>query len=204
MADIFEFRRVCVRKSFKPDRRIENLKRWCRELHGRGLTPPFTGSKIINGQLVQGDGASNGNLSYKTENGIVITCSRLRIKGGLDDSCFALVTNVDLKTKEVHYCGERACSIEAPLHYVLDKGAVFHFHYDAGLPLAERLGIPVTGKRDDEGSLSLALGALVLHIRNPSSRILALKEHGFVVFGTSLDEAGKEAVRFHESCQKCI
>jgi len=204
MAEIFEFSRVCVRNSFKPDKKVEDLKRWCRELHERGLTPPFIGSKIINGHFVLGDGASNGNLSYRTKKGIVITCSRLKIKDRLDDDCFALVTNVDWEKKMVHYCGERACSIEAPMHFMLEKGAVFHFHYDTGLPLAEKIGIPITMRRDDEGSLGLVMNLMDLHQKNPKSRILALKEHGFVTFGDDLDEAGKEAVRFHEECKKLI
>ena len=171
----------------------EQLCAWGRRLDEAGLTP-------------EAGGASLGNLSFRTTQGMVITPSRTRLKSGLSPRDLVEVVRIENVPEafKVHYLGDRPPSSDSLLHWLIyaarpDVVAVFHGHDDVMLAAGERLGIPYSidelpfGTVEDAHSTVAGLGAADAVLR---------QGHGFVTVGRDLDRAGRLALELHQRAQE--
>lgn len=199
-----------VRHRYEPVRRdplllagptLAELARWCEAFDREGLVPVE-------------DGASAGNLSYRTTAGFVITPTRARLKSGLGPADFLEVVRVEVTGPErfrVHFLGGGPSgganegrppllpSSDVPMHHRIyarrpDVNAVLHGHDPAVLTAADRLGVPVTPQETQFGTLADAeatVAALGDH------GYVVRRGHGFVAVGRSLEQAGRLALEVH-------
>jgi ribulose-5-phosphate 4-epimerase/fuculose-1-phosphate aldolase len=177
------FNVIFVSAEVPSDARIEALKEWCRKFQRNGLTPEFEGNYT-------------GNLSFRCEDGFVITASGLKSKQNLSNDCFVYVKNYDEQSNSVYVEGRRQPSSEAVMHHLIYKAhkevnAVFHGHNKAIVANAEKLAFPVTEREHEPGTIELAKEALkALDNQN----LVVLKNHGFVSVGSTMREAGELAL----------
>ena len=151
-------------------------------------------SEFIKSELMPcyGEG-SFGNLSFRTQigsNSFIITASGLKDVNSKDN--FVEITAVDFDKCLVYAKGARFPSSESLLHYAIykqrsDINAVFHGHCEAILKQAESLNVPETLSEEPYGSLELVKS--VVDIASEHNFII-IKNHGFLSFGKSMDEAG--------------
>jgi len=176
---------------------LQGLADWCERFDEQGLTP------------VEG-GASAGNLSFRTTAGFVITPTRSRLKAGLSADHFLEVVRVELLGAHdfrVHFLGGgqppreggRIPSSDTLMHHLIycarpDVQAVFHGHDAMVLARQELLGVPVTGRATQFGTVEDA---------RETVRCLAdedymiRREHGFLSVGRTMRHAGELALRIH-------
>ena len=177
------FNILLVSDEVPSDAKIDELKEWSEKFQRNGLTPEFEGNYT-------------GNLSFRSEEGFVITASGLKSKENLSNDCFVYVKNYDEQSNTVYVEGSRQPSSEAVMHSLIYKtrkeiNAVFHGHNDAIIVNAEKLGFPVTEREHEAGTIALAKEALkVLEDKN----LIVLKNHGFVSLGRTMKEAGELAL----------
>jgi ribulose-5-phosphate 4-epimerase/fuculose-1-phosphate aldolase len=202
-----KFERICIEELFSfKKKELDKLIYWCEEFNEKGLTPPF-----INYRGMQGDGASLGNLSFRSKkNKFIITASRIKEKKGLGLEHFCEAINVlfsENSNNLIIYKGKRKPSLETPIHHLLYQkypfiNAVFHGHNDYITNNYKELGLFCTEKYLPEGSKDLAYSVidLIENIRYKKTlkknMIIILKEHGFISFGTSMDKAGELALKY--------
>ena len=181
------FETIFLKQNPPDDGRISQLVQWGKIFHELGLVP----------------GAA-GNLSFRTENGFIITGSGTklgRLQGG------DLVEVTEVKTDEnqilVYAKGCVAPSKESLLHWEIYNlkaqiNAVFHSHDRVVMNVAGELGLPVTEKMRPRGSYELAEEAGKLLSLNDDLKYLVIKRHGIVSLGGSMDEAGRLAETVHK------
>jgi len=177
------FNSVFVSAEVPRDPLVDELKEWCRRFQLSGLTPEFEGNYT-------------GNLSFRAEGGFVITASGLKSKENLTDDCFVYVKDYDEQGNTVYIEGKRFPSSEAVMHFLIyrarkDVNAVFHGHSDAIMRNAEKLGVPVTEKECESGTVELAKEA---QKTLADGDFVVLRNHGFVSVGESMQEAGERAL----------
>lgn len=158
------------------------LVHWCRVFDRLGLSPDY------------GKG-SCGNLSYRVEDGFVITPTGAYFSS-LDEEDLVKVVACDLAGRRVMVIGKREPSSEAMLHYEVYRRrpevmAVFHGHDEGVVSHARELRIAETVREQPYGSIELmqeVAGIL------GDQRCLVLKNHGFLSLGGSMKEAGELAL----------
>jgi len=184
------------------DGRARELCGWSLRFHDVGMRPDY--------RKADGSGgvASAGNLSYRLregENAFVITPAGTPAVG-LAPSDLVLVDKVDEARKVVYARGVFPPSSEAIMHHAVyaarrDVAAVFHGHSGEILKAAEQLGLAVTRRFFDYGTLELAREAVaVLGKRG----FVVLRNHGFLSVGASLREAGAQAFAVREKAIKAV
>jgi len=165
------------------DAKIEELKDWCERFQKNGLTPEIEGNYT-------------GNLSFRSEEGFVITASGLKSKENLSNDCFVYVKSYDEQSNTVYIEGKRRPSSEAVMHFLIYKAreeinAIFHGHHDAIIANAEKLKLPITEREHEAGSIELADEVLrALGDKN----LIVIKNHGFISLGKTMKEAGELAL----------
>ncbi len=162
---------------------IEELKEWSEKFQKNGLTPEVEGNYT-------------GNLSFRSEEGFVITASGLKNKETLTDDCFVYVKDYDKKSNTFYVEGKKKPSSESIMHHLIyktceDINAVFHGHNNVIVKNADELKLPVTEKEYQSGTIELAKEVLKVLGDN---KVIVLKNHGFVSLGTTMKEAGELAV----------
>jgi ribulose-5-phosphate 4-epimerase/fuculose-1-phosphate aldolase len=163
--------------------KIEELKEWCERFQKNGLTPEI-------------DGDYTGNLSFRNEDGFIITASKLKSKENLGNNCFVRVNSYDERSNTVYVEGKRQPSSEAVMHSLIYKtreeiNAIFHGHNDASIANAEKLNLPITAEEQEPGSIELAKEvSKALGDKN----LVVIKNHGFISVGKTMEEAGKQAL----------
>ncbi len=186
-----KFKTEMIGKDLPCDPRLEKLKYWCKIFHEKGLAPPYK-----NG--------SYGNLSFRLKDGnaFIVTASHTSLADCTTNDKFVKVSHVDLAKGVVYATGSRKPSSESMLHYAIydarpDIQAIFHGHCEKISKNAEKLGIPITHKEEPYGTINLV--KRVLEILD-DSYFLEMRNHGFLSFGKSLDQAGNRALEFLEKC----
>jgi len=177
------FNIIFVSDEMPRDARIDELKEWSERFQRNGLTPEIEGNYT-------------GNLSFRSEEGFVITASGLKNKENLSNDCFVYVKNYDEQSNTVYIEGSRQPSSEAVMHHLIYKtrkeiNAVFHGHNDAIIMNAEKLGFSVTEKEHDPCTIELAKEVLKVL---GNKKLIVLKNHGFVSLGRTMKEAGELAL----------
>jgi ribulose-5-phosphate 4-epimerase/fuculose-1-phosphate aldolase len=177
------FNVIFVSDEIPSDAKIEELKDWCEKFQKNELTPEIQGNYT-------------GNLSFRTEDGFIITASGLKNKENLGNDCFVYVKSYDEQSKTVDVEGKRQPSSEAVMHFLIYKkrkevNAIFHGHYDAIIANAEKLKLSVTEEEYEPGSLGLAKEVVRALGDN---NLVVIRNHGFISMGKTMEEAGKRAL----------
>jgi ribulose-5-phosphate 4-epimerase/fuculose-1-phosphate aldolase len=177
------FNTIFVSDEIPIDAKVEELKEWCERFQKNGLTPEIEGNYT-------------GNLSFRSEEGFVLTASGLKSKENLGNDCFVHVESYNEMINTVYVEGTRQPSSEAVMHFLIYKArrgvnAIFHGHNDAIIMNAEKLNLPITKNEHEAGSLELAKEVLrTLGDKN----LIVIKNHGFISLGKTMKEAGKQAL----------
>jgi L-fuculose-phosphate aldolase len=177
------FNTVFVSDKIPCDAKIVELKEWSEKFQKNGLTPEFEGNYT-------------GNLSFRSGEGFIITASGLKSKENLADDCFVYVQAYDEQTNTFIVEGKKKPSSESIMHHVIymnnkEAKAVFHGHNDLIVKYAEKLKLPITRKEYESGTIELAKEVLKVI---GDKKVIVLKNHGFVSFGTTMKEAGEQAL----------
>jgi ribulose-5-phosphate 4-epimerase/fuculose-1-phosphate aldolase len=176
------------------DRRVEELKRWCRIFAEKNLAPPY-------------EGGSYGNLSFRMSSGsdsFIITGSKIGLKDSLTNDCFVRIEKIDMKNGVVHAEGSREPSSESMVHYAIyqhrpEVNAIFHGHCAEITACTSRLGIPETCREEPYGTIQLV--ERVVEIVNDGD-FFQMKNHGFVSLGKTMDAAGDLTLEKLKMCRK--
>ncbi len=177
------FNSIFVSDQSPRDPRIEELKEWCGEFQKNKLTPEVEGNYT-------------GNLSFRSQEGFVITASGLKSKENLTDKCFVYVKDYEEQSNTFYVEGKKQPSSESVMHHLIYKtceaiNAVFHGHNNVIVKNADELKLPVTKKEYETGTIELAKEVLKVLGDN---KVIVLKNHGFVSLGTTMKEAGELAL----------
>lgn len=179
------------------DYRIEELIYWCGIFNDYNLAPPYP------------DG-SYGNLSFRVEDekiDFIITTSRTGL-GALRNECFARVCGVDFGRRVIDACvvkGKEPSS-ESMVHFVIYRerpeiNAVFHGHSPEILAAAEKLGILITGREVPYGTRE-SVEEVISILKSES--FLAMKNHGFLALGRTMQEAGELTMRMYRQSVRAL
>jgi L-fuculose-phosphate aldolase len=181
------FETVFLSKSPPDDERVDRLIYWCKRFHDLGLVPK-----------------SAGNLSFRTEDGFVITGSGINL-GVIKKDELVEVLKVEIEEDRtlVYARGQIVPSKESLLHSEIyhlraEVNAVFHIHDQLVLELADELEIPCTEREQPRGSYELVGETNKLLVRTEGVECFGLKNHGVVAMGETLEEAGRLAERINE------
>lgn len=182
-----KFQTVFKDKTAIKNDNISTLIKWCNKFAELGLSP-----KLI--------GGFGGNLSFRTEQGFIITASGVNLKN-LSENDFVEVIEADILLKKVKVNGTKLPSSESLLHYFVysqkaEINAVFHGHDDKVLKKCKQLELPTTKQEQPYGSVELIeeVGKILQNYF-----YLVLKNHGFLSLGETMDKAGNLALQIHHN-----
>jgi ribulose-5-phosphate 4-epimerase/fuculose-1-phosphate aldolase len=177
------FKSIFVSEEVPIDQRIEELKQWCGEFQKNKLTPEVEGNYT-------------GNLSFRFKDGFVITISGLKSKENLTADCFVYVKSSQEQSSTFYVEGKKQPSSESIMHSLIYRNssnvnAVFHGHNDTIVAYAKELGLHVTKREYEPGTIELAKEVLKILGKN---KVIVLRNHGFISIGRNMREAGKQAL----------
>ncbi len=196
-AEIYQgvkFSTLFVSKSPPESIYFDELKQWCQYFHKHNLAPPY-------------DGGSSGNLSFRekqSENSFIITGSKIGLKDNLSDEKFVRVHSCHPEKNTVYASGKIEPSSESMLHYMIyrtrkDVQAIFHGHSAKILKYSNELMLPVSKKEAPYGTIELANSIMDLVVEHNA---VILKNHGFIVLGSNMEDAGKKLLEIVGKCSK--
>jgi ribulose-5-phosphate 4-epimerase/fuculose-1-phosphate aldolase len=175
-----------------PDEKgLEELKKWCNTFEKNNLLHISSGSTL-------------GNLSFRIEDGFVITATSLKSKENLTNDSFVAVFNYDVYKNSLYVEGTKEPSSDSIMHYLIyntrgEINAVFHGANDLILKNAEKMKLPITKNESEQDAMGFANAVLdVLGDNN----FLVIKNHGFVALGRNMKEAGELALDMLKKAQK--
>jgi L-fuculose-phosphate aldolase len=153
----------------------DRLIHWCRRFAALGLA-----------------GKAMGNLSFRTDNGFVITPTGTDPLA-LRASDLVEVLGVDVEKRAVYAAGARDPSSESMMHHAIYRArpgvmAIFHGHSGAVLKAAGRFQWPVTAHEQPYGTPEMAAEVVAVLGDHP---FVIMRNHGFIALGASMDEAGR-------------
>ena len=185
-----KFQTVFKDKNVIENENISTLMKWCNKFAELGLSP-----KLI--------GGFGGNLSFRTEQGFIITASGANLKN-LSENDFVEVIEADILSKKVVVNGTKLPSSESLLHYYVysqrpEINAVFHGHDEDVLQKCNQLKLPITKQEQAYGSIEL-IEEVEKILQNQF--YLVLKNHGFLSLGETMERAGNLALQIHRSSAK--
>lgn len=202
MAEKYEgvrFKTTIVGVKVPTDNRIQELEYWCGIFHKCNLAPPY-----------EDEDGSYGNLSFRRRrrqnyNAFIITTAKTGLNV-LTNECFSNVSGVDFKQGIVYACGAKKPSSESMLHYAIYRerpeiNAVFHGHSPEILASANALGVPETAREVPYSTIELV--EEVLRILDKENFLL-MKNHGFLAFGKTMQEAGELTMRMHRQAVRAL
>jgi ribulose-5-phosphate 4-epimerase/fuculose-1-phosphate aldolase len=179
---------------FLDERKIANEKskelvNWCKRFKEAGL--------------VEKEGSSwAGNLSFRSEHGMVITPSGKDI-GKIKEENLVEVVECNATDFEVKCIGLEEPSSESFIHWKIyelrpEINAVLHGHSKQIVENAKELGLAETKQFQDFGTLELLKEIInVLSKR----KLIVVKKHGFIVMGQNIEDAGKLAMQTLEKAK---
>lgn len=181
-----EFQTIFLGKDIIRGPKINELKKWGKKFSEMGFIPHYKNEKEPD-RL-----SSAGNLSFRHNNGFIITASYSNL-ANLQDEDLVDVIQVDLEQKKIWVNGTKEPSSETMLHNTIyqkrnDINAIFHGHSQRLLENYKKLGLKSTVYSAPYGSIML-VNSVVEVLDNEN--FLIMIDHGFLSFGTSIDNAGK-------------
>ncbi|MCK4358517.1 MAG: class II aldolase/adducin family protein [Candidatus Cloacimonetes bacterium] len=180
-----KFQTLFLEKDIPQFSQINELKKWGKKFSEMGFIPHYKNEK-------ESDRLSSaGNLSFRNNNGFIITASYSDL-ANLRDEDFVEVKNVELNRKKIWVNGRKDPSSESMLHYTIyqkrsDINAIFHGHCKELLENFIELGLKSTVYSAPYGSLKL-VNSVIEVLGNEN--FLIMKDHGFLSLGESPEEAG--------------
>ena len=178
-----KFNTVFVSENVPTDPKLGELKKWSETFQKNGLTPEVEGNYT-------------GNLSFRLNQGFVITASALKNKENLSDNCFVYVKDYNPQTNTFYVEGTQKPSSESIMHQLIYDAnkeivAVFHGHNNLIVRFAQELSLPVTENEYESGTVELAKEVLKILSNN---KVVVLKNHGFVCVAKTMKTAGETAL----------
>ena len=185
-----KFQTVFKDKKAIKNKNISILIKWCNQFAELGLSPKLMGG-------------FGGNLSFRTEQGFIITASGVNLKN-LSENDFVEVIEADILSKKVVVNGTKLPSSESLLHYNVysqrpEINAVFHGHDEKVLQKCKQLKLPTTKQEQPYGSVEL-IEEVEKILQN--NFYIVLKNHGFLSLGETMERAGNLALQIHRSSAK--
>lgn len=144
-------------------------------------------------------GYAYGNLSRRTDDGLLVTCTQTSGLDALDEEHFTRVTEWDLAANRLRSTGPCRPSSETLTHAMIYEAVaqarwVFHAHAPEIWERSGELEIPVTDPRAEYGTpeMARAVAETLKAMGHPASGVLSMGGHedGIVAWGTSAEEAG--------------
>ena len=182
MTEIYQgvrFKTEFIRHEIPQNKKIEELKYWCKRFSKLGLAPKV------------GEGSA-GNLSFRISNGFIITTSNSDL-GNISDNNFTEVIDVDFKNKIIKVAGKKIPSSESMLHYVIyknrpDINAIFHGHSQ------ELLNSNIISTEQEKSYGTKGLVEEVLKVLD-DNKVIIIKNHGFLSLGNTMNQAGNNIIK---------
>lgn len=178
--------------SLPSDKRVNELRAWCKTFHEKNLAPHYPGG-------------THGNMSFRLkrdEETFIITAARTSFAEDLADDSFFLIQKVDRKEMKVFAMGnpKREPSSETLLHNAIyqarpDVQAILHGHCKTISKHSEIMGIPTTSEFVESGTHKIVES--VLEILNDDN-FIEIKDHGFMALGKSIEDAGRLSMEMLE------
>ena len=187
------FSSVFLDKNSPVDVRIDEMIQWGKRFHELGA--------------VQG---VEGNLSFRTKLGFIITGSGTALDGLTKDAAVEVRGVVfGLNRPSVYTKGQVVPSMETLMHsgiYELlpEVNAIFHTHDNSVLKVAEKFDIPSTGVEQPAGSQELAQEVVNIVKLNKTSRYFVLKNHGVIALGATMLDAGELTEEMHNKAESSV
>jgi ribulose-5-phosphate 4-epimerase/fuculose-1-phosphate aldolase len=140
--------------------------------------------------------SSAGNLSARIGDRFIITAAGSNL-GALSNNNFVEVLDVDMSEKLIQAKGVEEPSSETMLHYSIyqkrhDVQVIFHGHNQQLLVHCSQLGLKSTKKWYPYGTLELMNS--VCEVLGNDDTILIMKDHGFISFGKTCQQAGNNII----------
>lgn len=180
------FRTIFNNKRILNNPKILELIDWCKEFDKIGFI-----------------GENSGNLSFRTNNGFIISCSRADFSNAnIED--FTEVIGVDISKREIFVNGIKEPSAESFMHNEIyqmrkDINAIFHGHNEDFLKYGDKLSLPITEKEQPGGTIEL-MREVVKVLKN--NNFIIIKNHGFLSLGDSMGSAGNLAIKRFNQLQR--
>ncbi|MEA3475157.1 MAG: class II aldolase/adducin family protein [Candidatus Cloacimonadota bacterium] len=181
-----KFQVIFQKKIIIDNPKICELKKWGKKLSDLGFIQHYK-NETEPERL-----SSAGNLSFRCDNGFIITASYSDL-ANLRDTDFVEVSKANLHQKKIYVNGFREPSSETMLHYAIyqkrnDINAIFHGHGQKLLRNYEKLGLKSTKYFAPYGSMQL-VNSVIEVLGNEN--FLIMKYHGFLSLGDTTNNAGK-------------
>lgn len=189
---VVKFKTVFVKKCINTDKRIEELKRWCKLFSIYKLMP------IVGGRAM-------GNISFRISgNKFIITASGLKNKKNLLDNDFVKVVACDTKNMLIYVHGIKEPSSETMLHYSIyekrkDINAIFHGHSEEIVKNYKKLNLVITKKFAPSGTIKLVNEVIKVLDNN---NFIVIREHGFLSIGKNINDAGNLTLKILDKIRK--
>ena len=187
------FSSVSLDKNPPVDVRIDEMVQWGKRFHQSGF---------VHGV--------EGNLSFRTKLGFIITGNGIALNSITKDTAVEVRGVVfGLNKPSVYTKGKIEPSMEALLHAGIyeilpEINAIFYLHAQNVLKVAEKLGILSTCAEQPAGSQELAQEVVNLIKLNQNERYFVLRNHGVIVLGTTMSEAGKLAEEMQNKAESSV
>ena len=175
-----------------PDEKgLKELKEWCNQFEKDNLLRTSSSNTL-------------GNMSFRIEDGFIITATSLKSKENLPNDSFVRVFNYDVYKNSLYVEGNKEPSSDSIMHYLIyntrgEINAIFHGNNDAILKNTEKLKLPITKNETEQDAMGFANAVLdVLGDNN----FVVIKNHGFVALGRNMKEAGELVLDILKKAQK--
>jgi hypothetical protein len=183
LKQVTKFKTNFVSEDIPDDKGIEDLKKWC--------------NQFLKNKLITLDNNPLG-LSFRTEDGIVITGNKL--KDGLSNNSFVSVLNYDVYKNSLFVEGILEPSPEAVMHYLIyntrfEVNAIFCGNGDSIIKHAKELKLVETSEEIPSGTVELANEVLDVLGNN---NFIVIKNYGFLSLGKTMKESGELALKIHQ------
>ncbi len=148
--------------------------------------------------------SSAGNLSARIGNRFIITAAGSNL-GKLTNDDFVEILKVDIYSKTITANGIKEPSSETMLHNSIyqkrhDVQVIFHGHHKEMLGQCEKLGLKSTKRWYPYGTLELMES--VSEVLGKNSNIIIMKDHGFLSFGKTCQQAGNLVIQVLSKIKK--
>ena len=169
---------------------LEELIEWGKKLSKLGCIPTYPNPE--HPEIT----SSAGNLSARVGDRFIITAAGSNL-GALSNNNFVEVLDVDISEKLIQAKGIEEPSSETMLHYSIyqnrnDVQVIFHGHNKQLLAHYSQLGLKSTKKWYPYGTLELMES--VCEVLGKDESILIMKDHGFLSFGKTCQQAGNNII----------
>lgn len=141
--------------------------------------------------------SSAGNLSARIGDRFIITAAGSNL-GKLTNDDFVEILKVDIYSKTITANGIKEPSSETMLHNSIyqkrhDVQVIFHGHNQELLTLCSQIGLVSTKKWHPYGTRELMES--VCEVLGKNSNIIIMKDHGFLSFGKTCQQAGNLVIQ---------